>query len=163
MKILVLGGVKCGKSYFAEQKALELAKKKPYYLATTELLDREMKQRIKRHKKQRKKRFKTIEEPLKLHKAIKKVDDVFLVEDVSMWINNMLYHKKAKKIKRVLKKLLESKKDIIFVQNSVGEGIIPDNALAREFMDINGKVSQTIAKECDEVYEVVAGIAKRIK
>ncbi len=164
MKILVIGGIKSGKSRFAEEVALKAAKQKPYYLATNEFLDAEMKKRIQRHKKQRKKRFKTIEEPLRLTKRIKKLDDVVLIEDMSMWLNNMLYHKKSsKRIFKELQKLLELSNDMVFVMNNVSESVIGTSKLTRRFVDLNGVVSQRIAQRSDEVYEVVAGIAKRLK
>ncbi len=163
MKALFIGGIKSGKSKHAELFALRQAKKKPYYLATTEFFDDEMKRRIKRHKKQRKKRFRTIEEPLKLSKVIKRCDDIVLIEDIGMWINNMLYHGKEKKIQKEIEKLLRCKQDIVFVVNNVGESVVSENALVREFCDLNGIVSQMIAKECDAVFYVVAGIAQRIK
>ena len=163
MKALFIGGIKSGKSKHAELFALQQAKKKPYYLATTEFFDKEMKHRIKYHKKQRKKSFKTIEEPLKLAKTIKKCDDIVLVEDISMWINNMLYFGKAKKIKKELTKLLSLSNDIVFVLNNVGESVVSENALVREFCDYNGIGAQILARECDVVYSVVAGIAQRIK
>jgi adenosylcobinamide kinase/adenosylcobinamide-phosphate guanylyltransferase len=163
MKTLFIGGIKSGKSSLAELYAIKYAKKKPYYLATCEFFDKEMKKRVKKHKNKRKNSFKTIEESLKLYKKVKKLDDVVLVEDISMWINNMLYHDKKKKIFKEIKKLLKLKQDIIFVQNNVSESVISEYKLTREFVDINGIVSQLIAKECDEVIEVVAGIAKKIK
>ena len=163
MKTLFIGGIKSGKSRHAEAFALQRARKKPYYLATTEFFDNEMKKRIKCHKKQRKKRFKTIEEPLKLSKAIKKCDDVVLIEDISMWLNNMLYHGKSKKINKELAKVLQLPQDIIFVINNVGESVVSDNTLVREFCDQNGVISQLLAHECDVVYNVVAGIPLRIK
>ena len=163
MKALFIGGMKSGKSRHAEAFALQHSKKKPYYLATTEFFDDEMKRRIKRHKKQRKKRFKTIEEPLKLAKAIKKCNDIVVIEDMSMWINNMLYHGKAKRIEKELQKVLNLPHDMVFVINNVGESVVSDNALVREFCDQNGVISQILARECDVVYNVVAGIAQRIK
>ena len=163
MKVLIIGGIKSGKSSFAEDLAKKMAKKKPYYLATTEFIDKEMKKKIKKHKKQRKDSFITIEEAIKLHKKIKKLDDVVLIEDISMWINNMLYHKKEKKIFLSIKKLLHLEQDIVFVINNVSESIIPATKLSRDFTTYNGLVAQIIAKECDSVYELVAGIGKKIK
>ena len=50
MKILVTGGIKSGKSVFAEKKTLELSKGKiPVYLATAERNDREMERKIEKH------------------------------------------------------------------------------------------------------------------
>ena len=54
-------------------------------------------------------------------------------------------------------------KTIVFILNDVGSGVIPDNKLAREFVDISGKLSQLIASECSEVYHTIAGISTRIK
>ena len=54
MKILVTGGIKSGKSVFAEKKTLELSKGQiPVYLATAERNDREMERKIENHHRQR--------------------------------------------------------------------------------------------------------------
>ncbi len=164
MKTLFIGGIKSGKSKDAEKYTIKHAIKKPYYLATTELLDKEMKQRIKKHKKQRQNSFITIEEGLKLNKAVSTCQDIVLIECMGMWINNMLFHKfEYKKIKKEVVKLLKQKQDMVFVVNDVGSGIISDNYLSREFADINGKISQLIAKNCDEVFYTIAGISVKIK
>ena len=165
MKTLFIGGIKSGKSYNAEQytKALQVDKK-PYYLATTEFIDEEIQQRIDIHQARRESSFITIEEPLDLYHAIQKCDAPILIECTTMWINNMLFHNKTKEqILEHITKLLTLPNDIIFVHNDVGSGIIPDNALARQYIDISGIVSQVIATECDEVYHCIAGIATKIK
>jgi len=164
MKALFIGGIKSGKSLLAEKYTLKQTHKKPYYLATTEFIDTELKMRIEAHKLQRSNNFITIEEPLKLTNAIAKCSDIVLVECLSMWINNMLYHKKSSNdIELEIYSLLSLNANIVFVLNDVGSGIIPDNKLAREFVDISGKISQIIAKECDEVFHVIAGIGTKIK
>jgi len=164
MKALFIGGIKSGKSLLAEKYALKYAQKKPYYLATTEFIDVEMSERIKAHKIQRESKFITLEEPMNLVDIIKKQDDIVLVECVSMWINNMLYREKSyDDISLEMKALLHLEQNIVFVLNDVGSGIIPDNALARRYIDISGKISQLIAKECEEVFHVIAGIGTKIK
>ncbi len=164
MKTLFIGGIKSGKSLNAEQYIIKNSSTKPIYLATTEFIDEGMKERIDEHKKARKDSFTTIEEPLKLYDIIKTNKQSVLVECVSMWINNMLYHGfTLKDMKSELSGLLKLNTDIVFVLNDVGSGIIPENKLAREFVDISGKLSQLIAKECDEVYHTIAGISTRIK
>jgi adenosylcobinamide kinase/adenosylcobinamide-phosphate guanylyltransferase len=81
-----------------------------------------------------------------------------------MWINNMLYHGRTKEqIIEHIEQVLALPNDLVFVHNDVGSGIIPDNALARQYVDISGAVSQLIASRCDEVYHCIAGIATRIK
>jgi len=164
MKALFIGGIKSGKSFLAEKYALKNATSKPIYLATTEFMDEEILQRVKVHKEQRADNFTTIEEPLKITNSITNAKQLVLVECVSMWLNNMLYHQKSFfEIEAEMKEILKLDKDIVFVLNDVGSGIIPDNALAREFVDISGKISQLIAQECDAVFHVIAGIGTKIK
>ncbi len=164
MKALFIGGIKSGKSLHAEQYALKKSKTIPVYLATTEFIDEEMKIRIQDHKLQRSEKFLTIEESMNLLESIRPMKTLILIECVSMWINNMLYHGfDAEDIQAHIKKLLELPHDIVFVQNDVGAGIIPDNPLAREYIDISGKVSQLLGQHCDSVFHCIAGIATQIK
>ena len=164
MKALFIGGIKSGKSFLAEQYAVRNAKIKPIYSATTEFIDSEMSDRIEAHKQQRKENFRTIEEPLKLNKIISQSKDIVLIECLSMWINNMLYHEfDFTDIKKEIESLIAQDKDVIFVLNDVGSGIIPDNKLARQYIDISGKISQIVAQNCDEVFHVIAGIGTKIK
>jgi adenosylcobinamide kinase/adenosylcobinamide-phosphate guanylyltransferase len=163
-KTLFIGGIKSGKSLNAEIYTLKNSSTKPIYLATTEFIDDEMQRRVDGHKLQRATQFETIEEPLKLYNTITECDDSVLIECVSMWINNMLYHGFGfDEMKKELEAVLALDKTVVFVLNDVGCGVIPDNALAREFIDISGKLSQLIASRCDEVYHTIAGISTRIK
>ena len=161
--ILYIGGIKSGKSRNAEQKALSLSgDTKPYYVATSEAFDDEMKKKIQRHQEERSEHFITVEEPLHLYKRIQELDGVMLVECVSMWINNMLHYKKPH-IQEELQKILSLNKQIVFVLNDVGSGLIATDPVSREFVNLSGEIAQMIAQEADEVYHVVAGIAVRIK
>lgn len=164
MKALFIGGIKSGKSAQAEKYTLSLAEQKPIYLATTEFIDEEMAKKVEEHKQNRMANFITVEEPLALAYVIKKQERVVLVECISMWINNMLYHKKSyEDMLLEMQKVLALKQDIVFVFNDVGASVVSENALAREFVNISGKLSQFIASECDEVYHTIAGISSRIK
>ena len=164
MKALFIGGIKSGKSFLAEQYSVKNATTKPIYLATTEFIDSEMSERVKAHKQQRKESFITLEEPLKLNNVVSQSDDLVLIECLSMWINNMLYHGfDFSDIKKEIQKVMQQEKDVIFVLNDVGSGIISDNELARKYIDISGKISQIVAEDCDEVFHVIAGIGTKIK
>ena len=163
-KTLFIGGIKSGKSINAQNYILANSLTKPTYLATTEFIDEEMLLRINEHRKNRADNFVTVEEPLKLLQTLCSSNENVLVECVSMWINNMLYHGFGfKDMKNEFEAILELDKSIVFVLNDVGAGVIPDNKLAREYIDISGKLSQVIASKCDEVYYTVAGISTRIK
>lgn len=164
MKALFIGGIKSGKSVNAQKFILKNSSAKPIYLATTEFIDEGMQRRIDEHKKNRSDDFITVEESLKIYEAIEDSKESVLVECVSMWINNMLYHGFTfEDMKDELSKILELDKTVVFVLNDVASGVIPNNELAREFVDISGKLSQLIASECDEVYHTIAGISTRIK
>ena len=164
MKVLFIGGIKSGKSFHAEQFSLKHSKNLPVYLATTEFIDAEMKERIEKHKLQRSENFLTKEEPLNLVEALEPMKGLILIECVYMWINNMLYHGfEEEDILHHIKKVLELPLDIVFVQNDVGAGVIPDNKLARQYIDISGKISQLLGLHCDKVFHVIAGISTQIK
>ena len=164
MKALFIGGVKSGKSRLAEEYTLKNATSKPFYLATTEFIDQEMQERIALHKRQRQEKFITLEEPLYIDKIIQEHTGNILVECLSMWINNMLYHGFSfKAMQEQIQNIMKENKNVVFVLNDVGSGIIPDNALAREFVDISGKIAHLIAQDADEVFHVIAGIGTKIK
>ena len=164
MKTLFIGGIKSGKSRNAEAYIQKLSKQKPLYLATTEFVDEEMQKKIDAHKEARVDRFITVEEALRLKEAIALHEGGVLVECLSMWINNMLYHEKSfDEIEAEIADVLALEHDIVFVINDVSGGIIPQNKLAREFVEINGRIAQSVAAACDEVYHVVAGISSKIK
>ena len=164
MKALFIGGIKSGKSKNAEAFTLSHAKEKPIYLATTQLFDTGMRERIAQHKIQRAERFITLEEPLQLYDTLSTCSDIVLVECVSMWINNMMYHEKSDtEIFTEMESILALKKEIVFVINDVGSGVIAENALARRFVDINGKIAQIVAQECESVFHTIAGISTKIK
>lgn len=164
MKTLFIGGVKSGKSRHAEAYALSLSDNPVVYLATSEPFDEEMKERIERHRLARSECFLNLEEPLNLLCAVEPLKTPVLIECITVWMNNMLHHGFTQEdISVQVERMLSLNRDIVFVLNDVGSGIIPDNALAREFVDISGIVAQKLAAGCDEVYHCVAGIVTKIK
>ena len=165
MKILFTGGVKSGKSHLAEACILEHAgTRKPYYLATTEFVDDEMRQRIAIHQQRRRNAFITVEEPLDLLSALQNCPGPALVECVSMWLNNMLYHQIPEaQVFAELEAVMQLPIDIVLVLNEVGLGVIPDNALARQFVDWSGNAGQLMAGYCDSVYFCSCGLSLKMK
>ena len=164
MKALFIGGIKSGKSKNAEKYVLELSTVKPTYLATTEFFDDEMSQKVKKHRADRGDNFYTLEESLHLNKALQNQDSIVLVECISMWINNMMYHGFSENdmIKQI-EDISKLNTEIVFVINDVSCSVVSDNKLVRDFVDINGRISQLLASKCAEVYNTVAGIKVKIK
>lgn len=166
--VLVLGGARSGKTAFAESLALRSGSR-PAYLATAEVLDGEMRDRVASHQAGRQERFATIEEPLALSRTLVKAaasHDVILVDCLTLWITNMLIGgqnvaEQVEGLGRTLGQITETR--IILVSNEVGLGIVPDNAMARTFRDLAGSAHQRLAEICDDVYFVIAGLPMTLK
>jgi adenosylcobinamide kinase / adenosylcobinamide-phosphate guanylyltransferase len=165
MKTLFIGGVKSGKSRLAEAYILEQAgTDRPYYLATTEFFDDEIQARVHSHQQRRKDSFITIEEPLKLFDALEKCQRPVLIECVSMWLNNLLYHQIPEAdILQELEAVLQLPCNMVLVHNEVGSGVIADNPLSRQFVDLSGKAAQLMGQYCDQVFFCSAGLKMRMK
>jgi adenosylcobinamide kinase/adenosylcobinamide-phosphate guanylyltransferase len=165
VKTLFTGGVKSGKSRLAEAYILEKAGgKKPYYLATTEFIDDELQERIRIHRQRRQNQFITLEEPLRLFAALEQCPGPVLVECVSMWLNNQLYHEVSEaEILQELEAVMRLPCPMVLVHNEVGLGIIPDNPLARRFVDLSGKAAQLMGHYCDQVFFCSAGCKMAMK
>lgn len=141
---------------------------KRLYLATAEALDKEMTERIKKHKKERGNNWTTIEEPIKVADVIRgnKKHNVILLDCLTLWISNLMSRKSeviCKNINQLASACKQSKASLIIVSNEVGLGIVPDNPLARQFRDIAGYANQKLAEAADEVYFIAAGIGMRMK
>lgn len=165
----ISGGARSGKSSHALKMALTYSKRA--YLATAEPFDDEMTVRISRHQEERKDRFITVEEPLDLVKAITNIAEdveVILVDCLTVWLNNLMYHKKevtldTTEIQKFLELLEDPFVDLIIVSNELGMGIVPEHALAREYRDIAGFLNQAVAKRATKATFMVSGLALELK
>ena len=168
-RILITGGARSGKSIYAEGRAAELGERR-VYLATAEAKDEEMSQRIADHRKRRGNRWTTIEAPLEISAALlaqRGKADSALVDCVTLWISNLLirYGKEftEKKVEEFIRRFPDLDFHLVLVTNEVGWGIVPDNALAREFRDLAGWTNQQLVKAADEVILMVAGVPLNVK
>jgi adenosylcobinamide kinase / adenosylcobinamide-phosphate guanylyltransferase len=163
----VLGGARSGKSRYAEGLARR-HKVQMTYIATAEISDEEMRERIARHREQRGRKWTTIEAPLDLVAALGQADQASsftLVECITVWINNLMYHGKdvASEVQKLCASLAQIKGRIVIVSNETGLGIVPDNALVRRFRDEAGRANQAIAEVADEVVFIAAGLPMTLK
>ena len=161
---LVLGGARSGKSRYAES----LGRGDKYYIATAEVFDNEMRARIVVHKQQRGENWQTIEEPLNMVEALQKLDAkgrFILVDCVTFWISNLMHAKRDVKaeVASLCAALKSVKAKVVVVSNEVGQGIVPDNALARAFRDEQGFANQRLAEACSEAVFVIAGLPMVLK
>jgi adenosylcobinamide kinase/adenosylcobinamide-phosphate guanylyltransferase len=166
MKILITGGCRSGKSRLAQTLAEQISPKR-WYLATAEPFDNEMRDRIQRHQADRDQSWVTIEEPLKIGRHFDK-NGVLLVDCLTLWLSNLLMkNTDEQEINRAISEMVntysECKGPIIVVTNEVGLGIVPMNALARQFRDHAGRLAQQIAQHSNHVAFCAAGIPMWIK
>ena len=159
--VLVGGGARSGKSRWALERARKCGGRL-VYVATAEALDEEMSGRIARHRSERGKEFVTIEEPLDLARALRSAEgDAIVVDCLTLWLSNAM--SAADRTAETIAAAKEKNAAVIFVTNEVGCGIVPDNALAREFRDRAGRMNQRFAEAADEVYWMVLGQPLRVK
>ena len=167
--ILVLGGARSGKSSWALRYAEE--KYESYlFLATAEVLDEEMAERIRLHKESRGPAWKLIEEPLKISDVLHAGHNqagVVLIDCMTVWLSNILLKKGKEAVSlfenRLLEALSRRQQAVIMVSNEVGTGIVPEHPLGREFRDLAGILNQKLAAMADKVVMTVAGIPVYIK
>ena len=163
---LVLGGQRSGKSSYAE--SLIRSDQKAIYVATAQALDKEMKERVGIHKCRRGKNWKTVEEPLDLASVLlmnDKASRPILVDSLGMWVSNLLAHDKdvEKQISALMQASENIKSPLVIVSDEVGLGIIPNNALARSFIDKLGTLNQLISDRADVVVFIKAGLPMYLK
>jgi adenosylcobinamide kinase/adenosylcobinamide-phosphate guanylyltransferase len=168
MRHLILGGARSGKSRhaqnLAEQSGLPVT-----VIATAEARDAEMAARIARHQEERAAHWRTVEEPLHLAEALRHAageKQFVLVDCLTLWLMNLLEAGEAV-FARERAALLETVPtlagEILFVANEIGLGVIPLGELSRRFVDEAGWLNQDIARLCDQVTFVAAGLPLKLK
>ena len=168
MKYLILGGARSGKSHFAESIAVA-TNKKLVYIATAQALDEEMHARILHHQSSRIDQWITVEEPLSLAAILQQhsaENTCILVDCLTLWLTNILLAGEEifqREHGGLLEALPKLSGNVIFVSNEVGMGIVAADPLSRRFVDEAGRLHQALAKLCDKVTLVVAGLPLTLK
>ena len=171
---LVLGGVRSGKSRFAQDLAAKLGGDQVLFVATAETRDVEMIQRVEHHRQSRPANWQTLERPLGTGLAIAgqpALPRVVLVDCLTLLVTNVLCAEDSNsKATQDLLKSIESEVDaliavasqrfvhLIIVSGEVGLGVVPDHAMGRIFRDLLGWANQRVAKCATTTYWMVAGL-----
>ena len=152
--VLYLGGARSGKSRLAVERA-SVSGAPVTFIATGEPGDEEMAARIELHRRERPPGWTTIEEPRDLTAALASVPsgETALVDCLTIWVANGGGDGSALDAATARDGLT------IVVSNEVGLGVVPVNALAREYRDTLGRVNAAWAAAADEAWFVVAGKA----
>ncbi|MBI2685251.1 MAG: bifunctional adenosylcobinamide kinase/adenosylcobinamide-phosphate guanylyltransferase [Acidobacteria bacterium] len=163
--LLVGGGSRSGKSRHALLLARRFGPRRGF-LATAQALDEEMRDRIRKHREERGEEFLTIEEPLDLAAAVVQAEpalDVLIIDCLTLWLSNIMLAEKEIDTAAQLDAIAASKLPCILVTNEVGCGIVPDNALARQFRDRAGFLNQQAMERAEEAYWTIFGAALKLK
>jgi adenosylcobinamide kinase / adenosylcobinamide-phosphate guanylyltransferase len=163
---LVLGGARSGKSRYAESLTMGFPPPR-VYVATAEPLDDEMVARIAAHRARRVADWRTIEASHDVACAVADAPagSAVLVDCLTLWLSNLMLANADIEAEsdRLDDALARAGGPVVLVSNEVGFGIVPDNALARRFRDLQGRLNQRLAALADRVVLVVAGLPVMVK
>ena len=163
---MITGGQRSGKSKKAEELAMSLSDN-PVYVATAHIWDEEFRKRVTRHQERRGPQWTNIEEE-KLLSRHDLTGRVAVIDCVTLWLTNFFFENNnvdetLTAVKEEFERFTKNDATYIFVTNEIGSGGVSDNAVQRQFTDLEGWMNQYIASRADEVILMVSGIAVKIK
>ncbi|MEM7415749.1 MAG: bifunctional adenosylcobinamide kinase/adenosylcobinamide-phosphate guanylyltransferase [Gemmatimonadota bacterium] len=163
------GGVRSGKSRWAQAEALSLGGSDVTVVATAEAIDEEMERRISVHRRERPEGWLTIEAPLRAGDAIRSAQsETILLDCLTVLAGNAMGSIRAESEEAALSvvaeevdgllEAIESREGrLLVVTNEVGWSVHPPTALGRWYQDALGAANQRLASVADRVVLMVAG------
>ncbi|MCS0674417.1 bifunctional adenosylcobinamide kinase/adenosylcobinamide-phosphate guanylyltransferase [Cytobacillus firmus] len=181
--IFISGGVRSGKSSYAERTAAGLAIKtegKLHYIAAGKAYDPEMEARIQRHQEDREKsglNWTTWEKPSALEEISGNFNnqDIILFDCLTTLLNNELFRAEdvwrnrefqenlLSDILRAITEIRKKCRALIVVSNEVLNEPIGKNELVITYSKILGTLHRNLVNMADEAYLVEAGIPIQMK
>lgn len=167
---LILGGVRSGKSRYAEQLA-QRGNMPVTFIATARANgDEAMRLRIEHHRATRPRHWHTIEEPMALSSCLAteaRAGQTILVDCLTLWLTNLLLSNDESRCVSETAHLVDILPHLpghlILVSNETGLGITPLGELTRRFSDDMGRLHQALAQQCASVVLMVAGLPLNLK
>ena len=169
--VLILGGVRSGKSRYAQQLA-EAFQSVTFIATAQDRDDEEMRRKIARHRAERPASWSTIEEPIDLAHAIttcSPASDAIVIDCLTLFASNLLeLHPEQDDaaelhITSFLRALESCRCRILLVSNEVGSGVVPAFPSGRRFRDLLGEINQRLAARADTVTLMIAGLPLPLK
>lgn len=166
--LLCSGGCRSGKSEFARLRAEERGERR-VFVATAYVSDAEMRDRITKHRNARGKGWIALEiasgqwdEPETWVVEATGLGDVILFDCLTLWTSLCLERGLDETgvlalTDRLLAALKGCGKPVVMVTNELGMGLVPENALARQFRDVAGLVNQRAGCAADTLVFMVCG------
>ncbi len=182
--VLVTGGVRCGKSRFAEELARTRSRGRVIYLATCQPRDVEMRERIRRHRQRRPGNWQTVEEPLYPAAALQQAqiaDATILLDCLALLLANHLGEEMGEagevdfgaarrfrervlcEIQGLITLSRQALAGMVVVSNEVGWGLVPPYPSGRVYRDLLGEANSLLAAAAGEVFLLVAGLPLELK
>ncbi|HKI04732.1 MAG TPA: bifunctional adenosylcobinamide kinase/adenosylcobinamide-phosphate guanylyltransferase [Thermoanaerobaculia bacterium] len=164
MITFITGGARSGKSRYGLDLAGRYAR--PAFVATAEAFDEELRERIRRHREEREARYFTIEEPLDLAAALRRLPpetEIAIVDCLTVWLGNLLHHGQTENVDSFLAVLADPPCPLVLISNEVGMGGIAMSPLGREFADRLGRLNQQVAARADRAVLIVSGLPLFLK
>lgn len=162
----VLGGAASGKSLWAENHMLDSGLA-PVYLATSRIFDDEIKFKINLHKKRRDSRWLNLEADADLAPPLSELRNTqaVLIDCATMWLTNQMMDEQDLQTAqaRFLTAIGECAAPVLVVSNEVGQGIVPANAMSREFREAQGRLNIALATQADTAVLITAGLPQVLK
>ncbi|MGI4948425.1 MAG: bifunctional adenosylcobinamide kinase/adenosylcobinamide-phosphate guanylyltransferase [Janthinobacterium lividum] len=162
---LFLGGARSGKSRLA-QAAAEATPGPLVYLATGWAGDDEMAERIARHRADRGPRWRTVDCPVEVPRAIGDAGEAtVLVDCLTLWLSNLMLggHDVDAAGAALAVAMGQARGPLLLVGNEVGLGLVPETPLGRAFRDAAGRLNQAVAAAAARVVFVAAGLPLVLK
>lgn len=166
----VLGGASSGKTGFAEGQVLDHVRRyggSAVYLATAQVFDDEMHDKVTAHRACRRDQWQTIESPFDAARVLleQSPSDVVLLDCATLWLTNMVLTERdvEAETRILLAALNDTAARVVTVSNEVGHGIVPEHKLGRQFRDAQGKLNQRLAAAADLAVLIVAGLPITLK
>ena len=127
-----------------------------------------MAERIVKHKAERGPGWSTIEAPLDLVAALGRLapqSEVCVVDCLTLWLSNLMHFERdtEAETERLCETITNMPIPVILVSNEVGLGIVPEAPLGRTFRDAQGRLNQAVARVCDRVEFITAGLPLILK
>jgi len=171
--VFITGGCRSGKSAYAQRLAEHLSRER-LYVATAVPHDEEMRERIRQHRQERGKGWRTFEAATgnallaeELYAACRPGEAV-LFDCLTLWAAGHMHGDRpppffADTCDTLLRGLWTMPSPVIMVSNEVGMGVVPQSAAGRAFRDMAGLAGQKAAALAPLVIMMVCGIPLAVK
>ena len=176
--IFISGGVRSGKSAYAESVVRASGSGRKVYIASGQAYDEEMKKRIERHRRDRQQdRWHTIEQAYRMESVLEKLqpDDLVLWDCVTTWLANELYEgwetgsmcaekpgcmeEKWKRLQQTILTMLDAVDLLTVVSNEVLDDFVRDEL----YQSWLGRIHIWLVQQANQAIEMENGLAFRRK